>query len=100
MQIMRMRMPSLQRGGKVDALSASFNVSLRPTLELPAAPGDGRKRFCTAAIWGSGAVVIWGVSQVEEGIDEAAKTLVGHFCSDYGKANPEGRNPASNRGQR
>lgn len=92
--------PSRQRGGEVYALSASFNVSLRQTVELPAAPGDDKKRFCTAATWDSGAVVIWSVSQVEKGIDGAVKTLVGRFCSDYVKANPKGKTRVSNRGQR
>jgi hypothetical protein len=92
--------PSRHRGGEIDALSASFNVSLRRTVELPAAPGDGKKRFCTATTWDSGAVVIWSVSQVEKGIDGAVEMLVGRFCSDYVKANPKGKTRVSNRGQR
>jgi len=81
--------PSQRRRGQVDALSGSFNVSLQQTVELLAAPGDGKRRFCSATTWDSGAVVIWGVSQVEEGIDQAVKALVGHFGSDYVKANPK-----------
>ncbi|MBL7186164.1 MAG: hypothetical protein ISS70_07540 [Phycisphaerae bacterium] len=80
--------PSQRRPGQVDALSGSFNISLRQTVELLAAPGDGKRRFCAATTWDTGAVVIWGVSQIEEGIDQAVKVLVGRFGNDYVKANP------------
>jgi len=92
--------PSQRRGGQVDALSGSFNISLRQTVELLAAPGDGKRRFCAATTWDTGAVVIWGVSQIEEGIDQAVKVLVGRFGNDYVKANPRDKTLASNRGQR
>ncbi len=94
-----LEVPSQRRPGQVDALSGSFNISLRQTVELLAAPGDGKRRFCTATTWDTGAVVIWGVSQIEEGIDQAVKVLVGRFGSDYVKANPKDKTLASSRGE-
>ena len=91
--------PSQRRPGQVDALSGSFDISLRQTVELLAAPGDGKRRFCTATTWDTGAVVIWGVSQIEEGIDQAVKVLVGRFGNDYAKANPKDKTLASSRTQ-
>ena len=81
--------PSQRRSGQVDALSGSFNISLRQTVELLAVPGDSSRRLCTATTWDTGAVMIWGVSQVEEGIDQAVKVLVARFGNDYAKANPK-----------
>ena len=89
--------PSQRRSGQVYALSGSFNISLRQMVELLAAPGDGNRRFCAATTWDTGAVVIWGVSQIEEGIDQAVKVLVGRFGNDYVKANPRDKTLASRR---
>ena len=80
-----MEVPSQRRPGQINALSGSLNVFLRQKV------GDGKRRFCTAATWDTGAVVIWGRSQVEEGLKEAVEVLVGQFCNDYLVANPKGQ---------
>ena len=54
--------------------------------------------YCITGIAGA-AVVIWGVSQVEDGIDQAVKVLVARFGNDYVKANPKGKSLASSHGE-
>lgn len=86
-QLRLMEMPSLRGPGQVDGLSGSFNVSLRQAVELLPTPDDNRRRVCTATTWDTGAIFIWGVSGVGDGLKEAVKVLVGQFCGDYVQAN-------------
>jgi len=82
-----MEVPSHRRPGQIDALSGSLTVFLQQKVELLPTLGDGQRRFCTAATWDTGAIVIWGRSQVEEGLKEAIEALVGQFSDDYLGAN-------------
>ncbi len=94
-QVRLMGIPSARRPGQVDALSASMNMYLRQAVELLGTDRDGRKRFCTATTWDTGAIAIWGVTQVEEGLDEATRVLVDRFGKDYLDANPRDSAPMS-----
>jgi predicted CXXCH cytochrome family protein len=84
-----MELPSFRHSGQVDALSGSFNIFLQQTVELLPAPGDAKRRYCTATTWDTGAILIWGKSQVDEGLREAVEVLVGRFSKDYLAANPK-----------
>jgi len=86
-QLRLMEMPSQRGPGQVDGLSGSFNLSLRQAVELLPTPGEDRRRVCTATTWDTGAIFIWGVSGVENGLKEAVKVLVGQFGRDYQQAN-------------
>jgi hypothetical protein len=86
-----MEVPSLHSFERVDALSGSLNIFLRQKVELPSTPGDNKRRFCTATTWDTGGIMIWGTTQVEEGLDETIRVLVEKFCKDYRLANPKGR---------
>jgi hypothetical protein len=90
-----MEVPSFYHSGQVDALSGSFNLFLQQTVELLLTQGDTNRRYCTATTWDTGAILIWGTSQIEEGIEEAVEVLVGRFSKDYLKANPRSRVSAS-----
>jgi len=84
-----MEVPSRHSFERVDALSGSLNIFLRQKVELLSAPGDNKKRFCTATTWDTGGIVIWGTTQVEEGLNETIEVLVGKFSKDYLDANPK-----------
>ncbi len=88
-QVRLMEVPSMRRAGQVDALSASINIYLRQAVELLGTDRGGRKRFCTATTWDTGAIAIWGVTQVNEGFEEATRVLVDRFGKDYLDANPK-----------
>jgi predicted CXXCH cytochrome family protein len=87
-QLRLMEVTSMRRPGQIEGVSASINIYLRQTVELLAADRDGRKRFCAATTWDTGAIAIWGVSQVKEGFEEASKALVDRFGKDFLDANP------------
>ncbi|OHB75524.1 MAG: hypothetical protein A2Z25_07425 [Planctomycetes bacterium RBG_16_55_9] len=82
-----MEVPSFHRPGQVDALSGSFNLFLQQTVELLPSPGDEKRKYCTATTWDTGAILIWGTSQIEDGLKEAVEVLVGRFSKDYLAAN-------------
>ncbi len=85
-----MEVPSFRHLEQVNALSGSFNIFLQQTVELlPTIPGDVKRRYCTATTWDTGAILIWGTSQIEEGLKEAVEMLVGRFSKDYLAANPK-----------
>jgi predicted CXXCH cytochrome family protein len=90
-----MEVPSFRQPGQIDALSGSFNIFLQQTVELLPMPGDVKRRYCTATTWDTGAILIWGTSQIEDGLKEAVEVLVGQFSKDYLDANPENRLSAS-----
>jgi predicted CXXCH cytochrome family protein len=90
-----MDVPSFRQPGQVDALSGSLNIFLQQTVELLPTPGDVKRRYCTATTWDTGAILIWGTSQIEDGLREAVDVLVGQFCRDYTAANPENQLSAS-----
>ncbi|MEJ2701404.1 MAG: cytochrome c3 family protein [Sedimentisphaerales bacterium] len=94
-----MEVPSFRRPGQVDALSGSFNVFLQQTVELLPASSDAKRRYCTATTWDTGAILIWGTSQIEDGLKEAVEVLVGRFSKDYLVANPKAHAPASAGGE-
>jgi len=71
------------------AYPGSFNIFLQQTVELLPVPGDAKRRYCTATTWDTGAILIWGKSQVEEGLKEAVEVLVGRFSKNYLAANPK-----------
>jgi len=95
-QVRLMEVPSMRRAGQVDAISGSIDVYLQQAVELLGTDRDGRKRFCTATTWDTGAIAIWGVTQVQDGFEEAAKVLVDRFGKDYRDANPADSTPTSN----
>lgn len=84
-----MEVPSFHRPGQVDALSGSFNLFLQQTVELLPMPGETKRRYCTATTWDTGAILIWGTSQIEEGLEEAVEVLMDRFSKDYLAANPK-----------
>jgi predicted CXXCH cytochrome family protein len=90
-----MEVPSFRHPGRVDALSGSFNIFLQQTVELLPMPGDVKRKYCTATTWDTGAILIWGTSQIEDGLKEAVEVLVGRFNKDYLAANPKARISAS-----
>jgi predicted CXXCH cytochrome family protein len=94
-----MEVPSQHRSGRVDALSGSLNIFLRQTVELLGAPEEGKRRLCTATTWDTGGIVIWGTSQIEEGLEKAVEVLVGQFSNDYLDANPKAQASAPARGE-
>jgi len=79
--------PSARRPGQTNALSASINIYLQQVVELPGTDPQGRKRFCTATTWETGAIALWGITQAKEGVNEAAKILVDRFGKDFHAAN-------------
>lgn len=87
-QVRLMEVPSMRRPGLVDAVSGSIDIYLQQAVELLGTDREGRKRFCTATTWDTGAIAIWGVTQVEAGFEEATKVLVDRFGKDYLDANP------------
>ena len=95
-----MEVPSQRRSGPADALSGSLNIFLRQTVELLGTAEDGKRRLCTATTWDTGGIVIWGASQIEEGLEKAVEVLVGQFSNDYLGANPETRASAPVPGKR
>lgn len=84
-----MEVPSFRRPGQVDAVSGSFNLYLQQTVELLPSPGDTTRRYCTATTWDTGAILIWGTSQIDNGLENAVEVLVGRFSKDYLAANPK-----------
>jgi len=84
-----MEVPSRYDIKQVDVLSGSLNIFLRQKVELLSVPGDNKRRFCTATTWDTGGIVIWGTTQVEEGLDNTIKVLVERFSKDYLDANPK-----------
>lgn len=95
-QVRLMAVPLTRGPRAVDALAANINICLQQAVELPGTDRDGRKRFCSATTWDTGAIAIWGVTQVKEGFGEATKVLVNQFCEDYLDANPRDSAPALN----
>jgi len=87
-QLRLMEVPSRHNFGRVDALSGSLNIFLRQKVELLGTQGDSKRRFCTATTWDTGGIVIWGTTQVEDGLDETIEVLVEKFSTDYRDANP------------
>ncbi|UCG59002.1 MAG: hypothetical protein JSU70_05735, partial [Phycisphaerales bacterium] len=94
-----LEVPSQRRPGQVYALSGSLNIFLQQKVELLATGADAKRRFCTATTWDTGAIVIWGMAQIEEGLDEAIRVLVEQFSNDYLVANPNGRAPVTVRSE-
>ncbi len=88
-----MEVPSQNHLDRVDALSGSINIFLRQKVELLGMPGDSKRRFCTATTWDTSGIVIWGTTQVEEGLDKTIEILAEKFSEDYLDANP--KSPAS-----
>jgi predicted CXXCH cytochrome family protein len=86
-QLRLMEVPSQRKPGQVDALSGSFNLFLKQIVELLPVSDNGNRRFCTATTWNTDAIMIWGTSQIEEGLTEAVEVLVSQFCKDYIYAN-------------
>jgi predicted CXXCH cytochrome family protein len=84
-----MEVPSRYNFERVEALSGSLNIFLRQKVELLNTPGDSTRIFCTATTWDMSGIVIWGTTQVEEGLDETIRVLVEKFSKDYRKANPK-----------
>jgi predicted CXXCH cytochrome family protein len=84
-----MEVPSRHNFERADALSGSLNIFLRQKVELPGTPGDSKRRFCTATTWDTGGIVIWGTTQIEEGLNETIEVLVEKFSKDYQQANPK-----------
>lgn len=95
-QVRLMEVPSARWPGRVDALSASIDIYVRQAVELLGTDGDGRKRFCSATTWDTGAIAIWSVTRAKEGFEEAMKVLVDRFGNDYLEANPKDSAPTSN----
>ena len=100
MHLRLMEVPSRNHSKRADALSGSLNIFLRQKVELPGAPSDNKRRFCTATTWDTGGIVIWGTKQVEEGVDETIKVLVEKFSKDYQDANPKNQVTVPVRGER
>lgn len=94
-QVRLMEVPSMRRPGQVDAISGSIDIYLQQAVELLGKDRDGRTRFCKATTWDTGAIAIWGVTQVRDGFDEAIKILVDRFGKDYLAANPPDSTPTS-----
>jgi predicted CXXCH cytochrome family protein len=84
-----MEVPSRHNLERVDALSGSLNIFLRQKVELPGTAGENKRRFCTATTWDTGGIVIWGTTQIEEGLDKSIEVLVEKFSKDYRQANPK-----------
>jgi predicted CXXCH cytochrome family protein len=84
-----MEVPSRYDLKQVDVLSGSLNLFLQQKVELISVPGDNKRRFCTATTWDTGGIVIWGPTQVEEGLDKTIEVLVERFSKDYLSANPK-----------
>ena len=95
-----MEVPSQNHTKRVDALSGSINIFLRQKVELLGTPGDSKRRFCTATTWDTSGIVIWGTTQVEEGLDETIEILAEKFSEDYLDANPKGQASAPVRSER
>lgn len=86
-QVRLMEVPSMRPAGKIEAISGSINIYLLQAVELLGTDRRGSKRFCSATTWNTGTIVIWAVTQVEEGFDKAVKVLVDQFGKDYLDAN-------------
>ena len=84
-----MEVPSRYDLKQVDVLSGSLNLFLQQKVELLSVPGDNKRRFCTATTWDTGSIIIWGPTQVEDGLDKTIEVLVERFSKDYLDANPE-----------
>ena len=82
-----MEVPSQNHLKRVEALSGSINIFLRQKVELLGTPGESKRRFCTATTWDTSGIVIWGTTQVEEGLEGTIKVLVEQFSKDYMDAN-------------
>jgi predicted CXXCH cytochrome family protein len=82
---------------EICALSGTLDISLRQTVELVSQPGDTERRTCLATTWDTSAVVVWGVPQIQEGLNNAVEVLVARFCCDYRLANPSDEQPLSGR---
>jgi hypothetical protein len=91
--------PSQSHFKRVDVLSGSLNIFLRQKVKLLGAPGDSKRRFCTATTWDTGGIVIWGTKQIEEGLNETVEVLVDRFSKDYLDANPKDRTPVPAHGE-
>jgi len=94
-----MEAPSRHHFEQVDELSGSLNIFLRQKVELLGTPGDSKRRFCTATTWDTGGIVIWGTTQIEEGLDETIEILVEKFSKDYLDANPKDQASVPVRGE-
>ena len=94
-----MEVPSQNHLEPVDVLSGSLNIFLRQKVELPGTPGDSKRRFCTATTWDTGSIVIWGTTQIEEGLDDTIGILVEKFSKDYLDANPRAKVSVPVRGE-
>ena len=94
-----MEVPSQNHLERVEALSGSINIFLRQKVELLGTPGDNKRRFCTATTWDTSGIVIWGTTQIEEGLDETIEILVDQFSKDYLDANPKDQTSVPVRGE-
>ncbi len=94
-----MEVPSQHHSERVRALSGSLNIFLRQKVELLGTLGDSKRRFCTATTWDTGDIVIWGATQIEEGLDETIEVLVEKFSKDYLDANPKDQASVPVRGE-
>jgi len=94
-----MEVPSQHHFEQVDVLSGSLNIFLQQKVELLGTPGDSKRRFCTATTWDTGGIVIWGTTQIEEGLNETIEVLVDQFSKDYLDANPKDQASVPVRGE-
>ena len=62
-------------------------------------PGDNKRRFCMATIWDMSGIVIWGTTQIEEGLDKTVEVLLDQFSKDYLDANPKDQSSVPVRGE-
>ncbi|MHC4322796.1 MAG: cytochrome c3 family protein [Planctomycetota bacterium] len=95
-----MEVPSQNHLKRVNALSGSINIFLRQKVELLGTPGESKRRFCTATTWDTSGIVIWGTTQVEEGLDETIEILAKKFSEDYRSANPKSQASEPVRGKK
>jgi hypothetical protein len=86
LRLVELRFPGYSN--EICALSGSLDLSLRQTVELVAQPNDAERRICLASTWDTSAVVVWGLPQIQQGLDQAVAVLVERFCTDYLQANP------------
>jgi len=95
LRLVELRFPGYSN--EVCALSGSLDLSLRQTVELVAQPNDAERRICLASTWDTSAVIVWGLPQIQEGLDQAVAVLADRFCSDFLQANPSTAQATSDR---
>lgn len=96
LRLVELRLPGYTN--EILALSGSLSMFLRQTVELLSQSSDAQRSLCLATTWDTSAVVVWGIPQIQAGLGDAIRVLVGQFCSDYLVANPSDKQPMSPRG--